>query len=136
MGIVHHEWAPQLLIEANKFWLYSIVCSLSLSLLTLITLSSTIPERSEPVSGIQQERHDEKSDKKKSTTDRDMAEEANFQRAARQKVISRIAADACDVLIPGAMVGWIPVSASTVGVAGSVSSLLAMMEIWERVKGN
>ncbi|KAI5194391.1 hypothetical protein E4T38_09605, partial [Aureobasidium subglaciale] len=42
--------------------------------------------------------------------------------------------DACDILIPGSAVGWISASSVTVGIASSISSVIAGKQIWNRVQ--
>ncbi|KAI5235418.1 hypothetical protein E4T43_09281, partial [Aureobasidium subglaciale] len=42
--------------------------------------------------------------------------------------------DAFDILIPGSAVGWISASSVTVGIASSISSVIAGKQIWNRVQ--
>ncbi|THW89380.1 hypothetical protein D6D15_05290 [Aureobasidium pullulans] len=47
---------------------------------------------------------------------------------------SDLVLDCCDILIPGSAVGWIPVDSVTVGIASSISSIIAGQQIWARVQ--
>lgn len=40
----------------------------------------------------------------------------------------------CDILIPGSLLGWLPVDPLYVGIAGSVTSLLSILDVWNRVQ--
>lgn len=67
-------------------------------------------------------------------TGKDKKEEAATARTAEVKrrtlTKRRLATDAFDLFLPGAITGWIPVSSETVGFAGVVSTTLGLMEIW------
>ncbi len=41
-------------------------------------------------------------------------------------------ADVCDLPVPGAVIGWIPVGSGTVGLFMVVSTYLTGLEVWER----
>lgn len=53
---------------------------------------------------------------------------------AKTTLYTNTVIDCCDILIPGSAVGWIPVSPVSVGVASSISSIIVMRSIWERVQ--
>jgi hypothetical protein len=42
--------------------------------------------------------------------------------------------DGCDLFIPGAVVGWMPFSPLTVGVAMAISTLLQLGDMWPRIQ--
>ena len=46
--------------------------------------------------------------------------------AKRNKIITQLAIDTCDILIPGAAVGWIPLDAVYTGIAGGVSAGISL----------
>jgi hypothetical protein len=49
-----------------------------------------------------------------------------------RRIVRRLAADALDLFVPGAVIGWVPASAGTVGLAMLGSTYLTGLEIWER----
>lgn len=44
--------------------------------------------------------------------------------------------DGCDLFVPGAAVGWIPIEALSVGIFMSISSVLAMGSMWPKIQAN
>ncbi|KAI1124359.1 hypothetical protein F5Y10DRAFT_269199 [Nemania abortiva] len=44
----------------------------------------------------------------------------------------RLVVDALDITIPGSIVGWIPADTGTAGLAMLVTSILTVMEVWEK----
>ncbi|RWA10472.1 hypothetical protein EKO27_g4631 [Xylaria grammica] len=44
----------------------------------------------------------------------------------------RVVSDTLDITLPGSVVGWVPVSTGTVGLAMFVTTVLTSMDIWER----
>ena len=47
-------------------------------------------------------------------------------------LLRRLVADVCDLPVPGAVIGWIPVDQGTVGVLMVVSTYLTGLDAWER----
>ena len=45
-------------------------------------------------------------------------------------LVKNIIVDACDLVIPGSVLGWIPASSTQVGLAMVVSTLIASGDIW------
>ncbi|CAD0015373.1 unnamed protein product [Aureobasidium pullulans] len=56
------------------------------------------------------------------------------QNMSSATLASNLVLDCCDILIPGSAVGWIPVDSVTVGIASSISSIIAGQQIWARVQ--
>ena len=126
MGVTDYEWGPPLQREANKCWLYAIAASFLISLFQLTALPNVTP--------VKEEAHDDKKDAKPDgnlTKDGKLSGDGD---RVRRKLYSQLVIDACDVLIPAAALGWIPVDQVTVGVAGSISSAVAGRQIWQRVQ--
>jgi hypothetical protein len=110
MEIWSPAWAPTLLLEANKFWFYSLLFSLASCLLQVYRL------RSLPTPAG-----------------------ATARSKARSNIlpwplVRQVLTDACDLLIPGSITGWARTSPAIVGLATVVSTLLASEEIWYRVQ--
>jgi Peroxisomal biogenesis factor 11 (PEX11) len=113
MEIWSTAWALTLLLEANKFWFYSLLFSLASCVLQLYRLRFlSAPSFSSGGSA--------KSKAKTNTLSRPLAKQ--------------ILTDACDLLIPGSITGWARTSPAIVGLATVVSTLLASEEIWYRVQ--
>ena len=110
MEIWSTTWAPTLLLEANKFWFYSLLFSLASCLLQLYRLRFL----STPAGA----------------TARSKAE----SNVLPWPLVRQILTDACDLIIPGSITGWARTSPAIVGLATVISTLLASGEIWYRVQ--
>jgi hypothetical protein len=121
MGIQKSPWAASLFLEANKFWFYSLVLSILLGIIQLCNLGINPPLSEEKNKDISEEQADL---------------ELKGWKVNRSKIMRRLVIDGCDVFIPGFVTGWIVVSSAGVGLASVVSTVLASMDIWERVQGS
>lgn len=110
MGVYPSPLAKMLLIEGNKFWFVSLLCSLTLGFLQLF---SPLPSSSSK----------EKRNGKENNTMR--------AKATRRVVKMKLVADACDLLVPGYVLGWIGVSSSVSAVGGCVSSVISIGDLWK-----
>lgn len=124
--MTNYEWGSRVQTEANKCWFYAIAASILLSLYQLMTLSSIQPAAS---AGKESEKTPEV-DKKESKS----MELEGTQQAARRKIYSQLVIDCADIIIPAAGVGWIQADELTVGVAGTISTIVAGQSIWARVQ--
>lgn len=128
MGVTAFEWGARVQHEANKCWFYALVVSIVLAGFELILLSQgptkeDITEKSE------------KKDKKKAKPKASALEKVS--KPARSKILMQLIIDCCDLLIPGAAVGWTsaPLAAPlVVGVASTISTTVAGTQIWKRVQ--
>lgn len=109
MEIWSTTWASTLLLEANKFWFYSLLFSLVSCFLQLYRLRFLSAPAGNP---------------------RSKAGGNGLPRPLAKQILT----DACDLLIPGSITGWARTSPAIVGLATVVSTLLASEEIWYRVQ--
>lgn len=124
MGLTSASWGPHLLIESQKFWFYAIATSLLSSFYQLLFAQTTI----QPVTPALHE----KDTLGKATP---VSASALLQAGRNNTDLYRqILIDGCDLFVPGAAVGWIPVETLSVGVFMSVSSVLAMGSMWPKVQ--
>lgn len=123
MGVTSYSWAPAMQHEANKYWLYAIVSSIFVSLHQLL-FTRAIRERAH---GTEPKAKD---DEKTSTA----TPVQNAENAASSKIYRQLVIDCADVIIPAVGVGWIPMDEMYVGVAGTISTLVAGQELWEGVQ--
>jgi hypothetical protein len=135
MEVLNTPWGATILFEANKFWFYALVFSLLSSFLQLYLLYFT---PATPTSTTENEKVTRSGKALKSATKLDgegaKAAIKDAETAKRQVLIKKIAIDACDLVVPGSGVGWIPASPGTVGMAMVISTLLASEDIWARVQ--
>ncbi|KAI1208114.1 peroxisomal biogenesis factor 11 [Annulohypoxylon truncatum] len=141
--------APQerlVALEAQRFWLFSLVCGALYHALEIPLLIAYYP----PPPKIEAPKSKEDVDERLSAAKMTEAEHAAYLRRASAKrdeaardwavQVSRsirklgraAAANALDVVLPGVAVGWIKAEPGTVGVAMLVTTILTSMDVWER----
>ena len=125
MGVTNYDWGPAVQHEANKCWLYAIVSSIFVSVYQLCFSTATpIPTE------VQDTKTKTKPDEKGPAS----APAHSARNTARSKIYKQLAIDCADVIIPAVGVGWLDWDEVYVGVAGSISSILAGQEVWSSVQ--
>ncbi|KAI1472911.1 peroxisomal biogenesis factor 11 [Daldinia caldariorum] len=112
-------------VEAQRFWLFSLVCSAVYSVLEIsFTLSAAAAAQPAPAS------KGAASEKKKV---------AGSQEKRKREVTTKVyklgrgaTASLLDIFLPGTAVGWVKAEPGTVGLAMFVTTILTMMDVWER----
>lgn len=110
MGIWKVAWYAPLLVEANKFWFYSICASIAGNLSALKSLRAALQVR--PTGKSEEE----------------AAERSYITTAA--PFLRRTIVSACDLTLPGSFLGWIILDDLHVGIAMMVSTLLVWEDVW------
>ncbi|KAI1366433.1 peroxisomal biogenesis factor 11-domain-containing protein [Xylaria arbuscula] len=153
------ELEPLVAVEGQQFWLFSLVCGVVAGLMRLADLVLPLPSASRDDGGVsagekmqgsdadagkeegkekgeegdgreeEEEEKDEKMDEKVKT---DQLVKRQEVRAKISNLTRRIVSDALDITLPGSVVGWVPASTGTVGLAMFVTTILTSMDIWER----
>lgn len=123
MKLTDYAWAAAMQHEALKFWLYAIVSSLLLG----ICLCFSTPSSPAGAAKATPAANEEKSDVAVQNAAPPPAVEYS-------KIYVQLAIDCADVLIPGAALGWIQLDDFYVGIAGTLSTLLALQGLWRRVE--
>lgn len=152
MHVTDTRWGSTLQIEASKFWLYAIVVSIMLSIYDLLNpcIPTTSPPSSNGISAARTGSLDKdtssNSAKADSTSDlttlpsptikcpRTLDESPTRNPVERKNLYKQLTIDLCDLTIPGAAIGWIPIDSVSVGLAMAVSSLLAGQDLWSNVQ--
>lgn len=138
MGITTYPWATQLQHEALKCWFYGISFSILLGYYQILTAYPQ-SKKATPTRKIDEKNaevaieKDASSAAVKFTKKGAELEKLAEDRRARARTYTQLAIDHCDIFLPGSAVGWIPVGSVMVGTCQSISSLLAMGQVWERV---
>ncbi|KAI0419497.1 peroxisomal biogenesis factor 11-domain-containing protein [Xylaria grammica] len=147
-------WGPELeavvTVEGQRFWLFSLACG-ALSGLVKIANVAAAPAPA-PVKGqaaINVSESDVNEKEEGSVTEgtgqdekaggegvgKEGADQLARNREIRSKISGlgrRVVSDTLDITLPGSVVGWVPVSTGTVGLAMFVTTVLTSMDIWER----
>ena len=139
-------WRPftiTLQTEALKIWLYSLAVAV---VLDLYEIAFVVGTSASPMSVSKAPNSDSKTEmtqrefkgsdgKTKSLTA--AASNAGFASSPsdsrRRRLYRQLVIDSCDLVVPGAAVGWFALDPVSVGVAGSISALLGSSNAWKRV---
>ncbi|KAL7622107.1 hypothetical protein AAE478_007609 [Parahypoxylon ruwenzoriense] len=149
------DWERSITVEAQRFWLFSLVCGLLSGLLEIFNVLAYTPVPATGA-GYAVDKQDgngvaetEKSSPSEKAAD-DLKKEQQRLRAIvkgrqeqrrlwRREIQTKVyklgrgaAANALDIVLPGSAVGWIKVDPGTVGLAMFVTSILTGMDVWER----
>lgn len=128
------EWQVKVNAEAQRFWFFTLACGIASSLVKIFKL---LMYPSEPVSVDESvKREAAAADKKKrEKAEKTTAAQLNTKREARQQIYGlskNIVSNAIDIILPGAIVGWIDVSPGHIGVAMFVTTIITSMDVWDR----
>lgn len=156
------EQERQVTIEAQRFWLFGLVCGLLFNLLEILNVLAYTPVPAtgsgfggdvvEPAAGAEAEAEDEKrgelDEKEKSADDlkkeqqrlraivKGRKEQRRLWRREVQGKISKLGrgavANALDTVLPGSAIGWLKVEPGTVALAMFATTILTGMDVWER----
>lgn len=110
------------MLEANRFWFYSLGFSIVLSLMQHFSRGN----ESNPVVGAGK--------KERSTSEKVSGAGSKAPVIGSRVLVRRLLTDGFDLFIPGHITGWIHTSSAFVGFASVVSTLLASKEIWDRLR--
>ncbi|KAJ5604382.1 subunits of heterodimeric actin filament capping protein Capz [Penicillium lagena] len=118
-GVHPVPWNNRILREAFQFWFYALALSVARSSWCLLFTSSKPAETTRPAKDQKQQKdEDEKKKKKKPCA------------SAAAPLMKQLVADSCDLLLPGSLLGWIPVGDLAVGVSTVVSTLITGQQVW------
>lgn len=155
------EWESIITIEAQRFWLFALVCGVVSALLKILKVLAYTPVpaagdvtqsktlgTTEKVAGNNQE--DERETEAEADVIFDVKKEQarlrNVMKEGRKRRIlwmrevkakihglgRNAAANALDVVLPGAVVGWIKIDPGLVGMAMFLTTILTGLDVWER----
>lgn len=129
--VLSPEWDRKLMIEAQRFWLFALACGALSSFLKRQKLRAPAPKKVVGSSDI-----NEKTQTAVATSTKEDEAVAKIEEQARAKKRSGLArnavANALDIILPGAMLGWINASPGTVGLAMLVTTILTGKDAWDR----
>jgi hypothetical protein len=129
MGVWESAEAPIVLVEANKFWFYSLCASIMMGILQIYELYVESPP-SRPKDNRSKKGNKEEFDR---ISDGVVAAHRDLKRRRAQGLVKKLVTDACDLFIPGSVVGWVQSTPVIVGVMTLVSTVLSSTDIWARI---
>jgi hypothetical protein len=111
MNVYRVDWYKPLMTEANKFWFYAIVLSITRAAWELL-FTPVVAGSSTKGKG-------------------DKAKKASAAPGSpKWPLVKRIVIDVCDLTLPGSFIGWVPVTGLQIGLAMVVSTVLAGHNVW------
>ena len=129
--------------EALKMWVYGIAASIVLGLYEMFTSyypvdGPTKPSRSKGVVDAKAASGDRgttagalgSSTRGKEGRSVEKENEQSSEPAERRRIVKQLVVDCCDILIPSAAVGWIPLDTMAVGMAGAMSASVSLSALW------
>lgn len=106
------------MLEANRFWFYSLVFS-------IVGLCFQLFRKGKPGKKVVKDLKEGETEARKAAL---RADAVNTRRTRVQ-----LTADCVDLLVPGHVTGWIPTSTVISGIAGVVSTSIALKQIWAKI---
>lgn len=112
MGIWVTPWAQEAFIECHKWWFFGLALSVMGSTVNIFFPASepSVAKKSEKKPAGEKQKQQKKPD--------------------LTPLVKSLIVDACDLVIPGSVLGWIPASSTQVGMVMIVSTLVASGDIW------
>lgn len=132
LGVWKTTWAPRNMLEANKFWFFSILCSILAGFFRLWQISRSSSIVNVEVKEVTEEDLPKNEGARKLTVPapkEQLLESGNYE-----PIIRRLAIDFCDLSIPGFATGWAKSTPMIVGIGSATSAVLASIDIWNRVQ--
>jgi hypothetical protein len=141
-------WAVVTQTEALKLWFYALAVSVVLDLYEIFVVYSPGSTASSPPQAAtataaatskgpppvnEEKKQASRNTNAPSTAGAGAGADAfDFNAAKRRSTYRQLIIDGCDLLIPGAAVGWLALDPITVGVAGTISALVGGSDAWAR----
>ncbi|KAI0382189.1 peroxisomal biogenesis factor 11 [Hypomontagnella monticulosa] len=138
-------WTPErekaITVEAQRFWLFALVCGAAFNVAQIMLVASTTPRPEAAKAAASKTSPEIKGSADEKTADGgpDEKEREESERLWRQEISTKVyklgrgaVANALDTVLPGTTVGWINVGPGVVGSAMFVTTILTGMDVWER----
>lgn len=148
LSLFGSHWFPLLHVEAQRFWLFALVCGLCSGLLKLVKLVAygPVPQTGEGYGlgggGGKDEKEMADWERQRERMRKIVWARKEGRRVWKMEIRTRgyrtarrCLADLLDLVVPGVVVGWVKVAPGTVGACMVVSTWLTGLEVWERCRG-
>ncbi|KAK5653334.1 hypothetical protein OQA88_9025 [Cercophora sp. LCS_1] len=128
-------------VEAQRFWFFALACGVLGAAVKLWRGEGKGKGKGKGGGEKGKVRKGEKEGSGKGEKEKEIGEEIKVKekekadKLKKWKVQRRMVADALDLVVPGAVVGWIPASQGTVGLVMLLSTWLTGLEVWEKCEG-
>ncbi|OMP85369.1 hypothetical protein BK809_0004039 [Diplodia seriata] len=155
LGVRKSSWTPLFFVESMRFWFYSITCSIILTCYDLYNnrnkinrlradlhaAKATAKENGLPTNTESDAKTEEPpKEKPQLPSKKDHAQEKEYAlekaRKRRFALLRQLVGSSCDLLTPGAVVNYTPVSPAVVAITSIISSLISQQDIWRKVNTN
>jgi hypothetical protein len=128
------EWDRTVMIEAQRFWLFALACGALSSFLKMQRLRRAAPMQVVGGRSVAV-KEKAKANDTAGTVEKEQAAAKAEERIRMKKIhglARNVAASSLDIVLPGAIIGWIDASPGTVGLAMLITTILTGMDAWER----
>jgi hypothetical protein len=119
MNIFLVSWYTPILLEAYKFWFYAICTAIARTVSGLLL---------GPAAPRSQNGFVDKKEKEKASSDSQISKPA----LPTVSLLNRLVIDSLDLIIPGSLLGWIPVGDLGVALAMLASTILVWPTTWAK----
>lgn len=129
MGVWPTPWAQVCMLEANRFWFYSLVISISWGSVKMF--------RQQPGESGRTEKQQSEKERPRTLIAKEARKGQKHGGAGieeRRQIQRRLVTDVFDLFVPGHVTGWIPTSLATVGFSSVISTVLSLKDIWDRLR--
>ncbi|KAI1925903.1 hypothetical protein LOZ65_002715 [Ophidiomyces ophidiicola] len=142
LGAHSTEWSRMMLVEANKFWFYAILFSILSNVWQIICAQLTLD--TSQLGGHEERRGGNASlNSSRSKKSKKSAAEGSITGQSKRtelhlkasSLTRNLIVNGCDLLMPGAFVGWIDVSPLVVSSAMVLSTVLVGRDRWVKAQG-
>ena len=149
LRVLGPELQQSFAMEAQRFWLFALVCGVASGILRvsqLLNLNSGRPTKDKTRQGnagdnrtdVNSEKH-EQDEKNKTKSDvgivppeSDTAHKGLESNRQLTKLVRNVLSNALDIMLPGSYVGWIRVHPGIVGLSMLITTILTSIDVWER----
>ncbi|QSZ37065.1 hypothetical protein DSL72_009157 [Monilinia vaccinii-corymbosi] len=147
MGICSTPWSATCILEGHKFWFCSLCISIFGGLVDFFAWYHVAPAQNLTPPSRNVDDKSPRATESNSDADADAERKQQQQQQQQQSVgaktrkpqrtpaqiLLKIIENAADLIIPGAVTGWIITDAGIIGVATLISTLLSSWEMWRGV---
>ncbi|EFQ99697.1 PEX11 domain-containing protein [Nannizzia gypsea CBS 118893] len=136
LGVQRTAWGDRALLESHKFWLYGLVFSLLSTLWQMVQLRQApkSPAASQQTKKDSNAKDSKDGSEKTPSVEKQTVNNADFT-VVHQALMKDLIITGCDICIPGHILGWIPISATMMGSAAVLSTLLVGRDRWVQAHG-
>lgn len=129
LSVWGREWTILINIEAQRFWLFALVCGALSGCVKILSLyaMAPVPETGDGFGT------GEKVDQEKVKARKEQALKHRQEVKAKSRgLLKKVVSDLLDTTIPGVIVGWMNIEPGLVGIAMLITTFITGKDVWDR----